>query len=339
MLTGEETMEIRVLRRQGMSIREISRRTGVSRNTVRRYLRNNGEPMYGPRPPTGSKLDPFKEYLATRSQAAHPDRLPATVLFEEIRAMGYDGGITILRDYLRAIRPTSAPDPVVRFETGPGEQMQVDFCCVRKGKHRLSAFVALLGYSRAAFVRFVGDERLETLLTCHEEAFAYFDGIPRSVLYDNMKTVVIERDGYGPGRHRFHPRFRDFAGHHGFIPRLCQPYRAKTKGKVERFIRYLRGSFIVPLATRLKQAGLVLDVGTANAEVLTWLRETANRRKHGTTGQLPSTLLEEDRRGLLPLPPSWTDKARPAALPTPHPIQRDLSVYEEVLRVSAEVRQ
>jgi transposase len=329
-------MEIRVLWRQGMSIREIARNTGVSRNTVRRYLRTASDPAYGPRPPQGSKLDPFKDYLVVRCKAAHPDRLPGTVLLKEIRSMGYDGGITILRDYLRAIRPTPAPDPVVRFETRPGEQLQVDFCSVRKGTVRLSAFVAVLGYSRAAFVRFVSDERLETLLTCHEEAFFYFGGVPRSILYDNMKTVVIERDGYGPGRHRFHPRFRDFAGHHGFAPRLCRPYRAKTKGKVERFISYLRGSFIVPLATRLRQAGLTLDVATANAEVLAWLRETANERMHGTTGHKPSALLVEDRRCLLPLPPPWVDQARPAALPVPHPIQRDLSVYDELLRATAE---
>lgn len=339
MLTGEEAMEVRVLKRQGMSIREISRRTGLSRNTVRRYLGDHGQPVYGPRAPVESKLDPFKAYLEERVRAAHPEIIPATVLLEEIKRLGYGGGITILRDHLRLMKPRPMPEPVIRFETRPGEQMQVDFCVIRGGSSRMSAFVAVLGHSRAAFVRFVLDERMETLLACHEDAFAYFGGVPRSVLYDNMKTVVIERDGYGPGRHRFHPRFRDFSSHYGFLPRLCKPYRAKTKGKVERFISYLRHSFVLPLAIRLKQAGLVLDVATANAEVLAWLRETANRRVHATTGLQPLDMLEEERPHLGPLPPPWRDHAQPMVLPMPYPIQRDLSVYEALLSPWAEVRQ
>ena len=110
--------------------------------------------------------------------------------------------------------------------------------------------------------------------------------MPREVLYDNMRTVVLERDGYGRGRHRFHPAFLDFARHCGFRPRLCPPYRAQTKGKVERFIRYLRQSFYVPLASRLAQEGLIVDRETANLAVKRWLREVANARVHGTTGEV-----------------------------------------------------
>ncbi len=200
---------------------------------------------------------------------------------------------------MTSLRPQFEPEPLVRFETAPGEQMQVDYCCLRPGKHRLSAFVAVLGYCRAAFVRFVSDERLETLLDCHEQAFAFFGGVPRKVLYDNMKTVVIERDGYGPDLHRFQPQFKDFAEHHGFQPKLCRPYRAKTKGKVERFNHYLKHSFAYPLTTRLKQAGLVLDVTTANAEVGIWLRDVANLRTHGTTGESPAELLKQERPFLI----------------------------------------
>ena len=112
------------------------------------------------------------------------------------------------------------------------------------------------GHCALAYVEFVTDERVETLIGRPRERLPEsFGGVPREVLYDNMRTVVLERDGYGRGRHRFHPGFLDFARHCGFRPRLCAPYRAQTKGKVERFIRYLRHSFYVPLASRLAPGG------------------------------------------------------------------------------------
>ncbi|MBP1208357.1 hypothetical protein JOD97_006449 [Duganella sp. 1411] len=117
-----------------------------------------------------------------------------------------------------------------------------------------------MGYSRASYVEFVSDMKVATLIGCHERAFAAFGGMPRKVLYDNMKTVVIERDVYGEGQHRYHAGFLDFTKHSGFRIKLCQPYRAQTKGKVERFNGYLRRSFYVPLASRLGQSGLQLDV-------------------------------------------------------------------------------
>ena len=137
--------------------------------------------------------------------------------------------------------------------------MQVDWAVIRRGSNRLSVFVATLGWSRAAYVEFVTDERVETLIEAHEDAFLSFGGTPPEVLYDNMRTIVLERHGYGRGRYRFHPGFLDFARHCGFRPRPCAPYRAQTKGKVERFIRYLRHSFYVPLASRLAQEGLIVD--------------------------------------------------------------------------------
>jgi hypothetical protein len=114
-------------------------------------------------------------------------------------------------------------------------------------------------------VEFVDDERLETLLGCQERAFYAFGGVPREVLYDNMHAVVTARDAYGPGQQRYNRSFLDFAHHYGFRPRLCQPYRPRTKGKVERFIRYLRASFDVPLASQLSPEGLKVDRDTANA--------------------------------------------------------------------------
>jgi transposase len=200
MLRVEAVMEIRILHRQGMSIRGIARELGLARKTVRRCLRDGSgvPPRYGPRPERPSKLDPHKEYLRRRVAEAHPRWIPATVLLAEIRGRGYDGGISILKDHLRPLKPRPQPEPLVRFETAPGEQMQADWATLRRGRDRLSAFIATLGHSRAAYVEFVADERLETLLACHEHAFASFGGVPREVLYGNMKAVVLERDAYGP---------------------------------------------------------------------------------------------------------------------------------------------
>ena len=338
MLVAEEAVEIRVLSRQGKGVREIARMLKVSRNTVRRYLRSEGLPRYR-RESRASKLDSYKQYIDRRVKAAAPDWIPATVLLRELRALGYAGGYSILKDHLATLRPVAQPEPVIRFETDPGRQMQADFATIRRGRDRLAVFIATLGWSRATYVEFVSDERLETLLGCHENAFYFFGGVPREVLYDNMRTVVTDRDQYGPGLHRYNRTFLDFAHHHGFLPRLCRPYRAQTKGKVERFIGYLRGSFYIPLASQLRPEGLKVDRDTANARAGTWLREIANARVHATTGEVPLVRLELERERLQPLPTSWpglipkTGVKRPRPLPCGY--QHSLRIYEEL--ITAEV--
>jgi transposase len=207
-------------------------------------------------------------------------------------------------------------------------------------------FVATLGWSRAAYAEFVADERLETLLAAHERAFLAFGGVPREVLYDNMRTVVLERDGYGPGKHRFHPGFLDFAGHCGFRPRLCQPYRARTKGKVERFIRYLRGSLWVPLASQMAAEGVVVDRSAANLAAGRWLREVANARVHATTGAVPAERLEVERAALLPVPSPYGGLTRPPSADPPlvslgRPLvglQHPLAVYDALFTVPVALR-
>jgi transposase len=302
MVGAEAALEVRILHRHGKGIREIARETGLSRNTVRRYLRDEAAGRYKVRPKRAAKLDPFKDYVIERLAAAVPDGIPASVLLAELRERGYSGGYTMLKAFVASRKPASVAAPTVRFETAAGEQMQVDWAVIRRGGDRLSVFVATLGWSRASYVEFVTDERVETLIGAHENAFLAFGGVPREVLYDNMRTVVLERNAYGRGRHRFHPGFLDFARHCAFQPRLCQPYRAQTKGKVERFIRYLRASFYVPLASRLAQEGLGVDRETANSAVARWLREVANARVHGTTGELPSERRVIERPHLQALP-------------------------------------
>ena len=334
MLVAEEAVEIRVLSRQGKSIRDIARLLKVSRNTVRRYVRGEGLPRYE-RKARPSKVDDYKQYIAERVRAAAPEWIPATVLLRELRALGYPGGVSILKDHLATLKPVARPEPLIRFETEPGRQMQVDFATIRRGKDRLAVFIATLGWSRAAYVEFVIDERMETLLGCHERAFYFFGGVPREVLYDNMRTVVTERDRYGPGLHRYNRTFLDFAHHHGFVPRLCQPYRPRTKGKVERFIRYLRASFYVPLASQLSPEGLKVDRETGNARVGTWLREVANARVHATTGEIPWVRLEQERERLQAIPAPWPGTLQPAAPKRPAALprgyQHPLRVYEELI--------
>ena len=171
-------------------------------------------------------------------------------------------------------------------------------------------FIATLGWSRAAYVEFCDDERVETLIRAHENALLAFGGVPIEVLYDNMRTVVIERNTYGRGIHRFHPGFLDYARHAGFLPRLCQPYRAQTKGKVERFIGYLKRSFWVPFVASMRQVGLKPDKHAANAAVASWLREVANARVHATTSEVPTKRLVIEAQMLQPLARRiWRDQS------------------------------
>lgn len=345
-------MEVRILRKQGKSLRAIAQAIGASVNTVRKYLASEAAPRYRPRPPKPGKLAAFETYLRERVAAAHPAWIPATVLYREVKERGFTGCERLVSRFVRHLKPAKAEDPVVRFETEPGRQLQVDW--IEFKRDRLAAFVATLGHCRASFVRYVTDERIETLVACHVAAFEFFDGVPREVLYDNVKTVVIERDAYGPGQHRFHATLWDLAKHYGFQPRLCRPYRARTKGKVERFNRYLRHSFHVPLVSRLKQSDLRLDCQTANFEVLRWLSEVANVRVHGETGRVPAEALAEERPQLQPLPAPYCGEVRRArprradpvapgalvrALPAkahmPLPAQHDLAMYDALLAEAA----
>ncbi len=318
MISDEVYVEIRILRKQGLSLRQIAAEVGCAINTVRTHLSAPALPRYERKVKRPSKLSPFETYLRERQAAAYPDWIPASVLYREIVAQGYVGGGSQLRAFMRTLKPTLPKEPVVRFETEPGAQMQVDWVEFRKGRRPLYAFCATLGYSRASHVEFVSDMKVSTLITCHEHAFAAFGGVPRHVLYDNMKAVILERDAYGEGEHRYHAGFLDYARHCGFVIKLCRPYRAKTKGKVERFNGYLRHSFYIPLVARLKQAGLELDVATANAQVQPWLADIANPRLHGTTGAMPAQRLLEERSALQPLPPAWRGDIA-AARPQPQP--------------------
>lgn len=328
-------MEIKVMARRGQSIRQIARELGLSRNTVRRHLRGPEAVQYGPRAARQTKLEPYWPYLAERMKHALPRRIPAVVLLREIRELGYPGGLTQLKLWLAA-RQAPVVEPVVRFETAPGKQMQADFTWVRKGRDPLVALVATLGYSRASFVLFGRSEDSAALAAGLRAAFDYFGGVPEHVLFDNPKTIVIERDAYGQGRHRWNAALLELAEECGFTPKLCRPYRAQTKGKVERFNRYLKESFVTPLAASLKAAGLQLTPELANPAVRRWLDEVANARVHATTGAVPAVRLAEERALMLAAPAlaAPTPVMPRVALPT-ESLQHPLAVYDTLLEVAA----
>lgn len=332
MLTGEAIMEIGILSRRGMGVRAIARELGIARNTVRKYLRGEAVRRQSERRPgRPRKLAPYEHWLRQRVEAAAPVQLPATVLHREIAAMGYDGSERTVRRFVARLQPPPAVEPVERFETAPGHQAQMDWATHRLGRQRIYSFVGTLCFSRWLYLEYVDSTAAEVLVACHRRMFADFGGIPREILYDNMKTVVTQRDAYGRGRHRFHDAIWLLAGECGYRPRLCRPCRPQTKGKVERSIGYVRHSFFEPLVTRAALEDRVPELDELNAEARLWCASVANVRTHGTTGERPVDRLTAEHAAMQP----WTG---PATRPTErarwprYPLQRSPRTYDAVLR-------
>jgi transposase len=294
MLTGGSVKQIYELHGAGLSIRGIAERLELSRNTVRKYLREPGVPVAKPRPKRPSKLDPCRAYLEERIGAG---LLNTAVLLRELRARGYDGGATILKEYVEPRRGARQPAATVRFETAPGEQAQIDWGSFRyrtaDGTERsLWCFVLVLSWSRAIYTAFAPKADVATFIRCHLEAFERLGGIPRRCLYDNAKVVVLKRDS--AGEPVWNERFLDFALRLGFELRLCRPYRPQTKGRVESGVKYVRGSFW-PTAR-------FSDLADLNRQARTWADEVADPRIHGTTLERPAERLVREQPHLLALP-------------------------------------
>jgi transposase len=335
--------ETRVLLRhyleQGVGKAELARKLGVSRRTVYHWIEtaqldrdlDDEAVRYTPRPPVPTKLDSFKGIVQERLRAF--PRLTAQRVFEEVRAAGYNGGYTQLKQYVRHVRPRPIEDAVRRFETPAGFQGQVDFASFNLPWGRRYALVVVLGYSRLLWVRFYPRQNMQALFAGLESAFGAFGGVPQELLFDQMRSVVIGDDRLSRGALVLNGEFLRFAAHWGFRPRACRPYRAKTKGKVERPIRYLRESFFYG-RTFLNDADL-------NTQTERWLATTANRRRHRTVGEEPQLRFERDERFALkslapsPYPRLHCVAPTPASRKTLYPIEvqrRPLSVYAEVVR-------
>jgi transposase len=234
---------------QGLSKSEVARTLGVSRRTLYHWIHggqldrdlDNEAVRYGPRPPVPRKIDRYREMILARL-AEYP-RLSATRLFDEVRATGYPGGYSQVKEYVREVRPGPPADPVVRFETPPGLQAQVDFAEFRLPWGKRYALLVVLGYSRLLWLQFYPRQTLTVLMCGLEEAFMAFGGVPAELLFDQMKAVIIEDQREVGGKLLENIEFVRFAAHWGFRIRACRPYRAKTKGKVERPVGYVRESF------------------------------------------------------------------------------------------------
>jgi transposase len=283
---------------QGRSIRRIAAELGIARNTVRTYLRAEGVPKPKPRRRRGSCLDPFASYVDERLAAGVTN---CVVLLRELRARGYAGSYALLTAYVRPRRRPRQPKATVRFETEPGAQAQVDFGQCRYATEdgttkQVWVFAMVLSWSRAIYVEFVPRADEATFLRCHYQAFVAFGGIPRTCLYDNTKLVVLERDG--DGEPVWQRSFLDLCRRLGFTPRLCQPYRPRTKGRVERGIDYVKENFWPSVR--------FTDLLDLNTQAQGWVRTVADVRIHGTTGEQPAARLERERAHLLALPTAAT---------------------------------
>ena len=297
LLRGKDVQEIEELKRQGLSIKAISKLTGYDRKTIRKYLiQPETTPVYGPRGPRLSKLDSFKTYIRERLKAGVWN---GRVIMRELRERGYAGGYTILTDWLRSQRESAQVTAVRRFETPPGRQAQVDWghfgtIDVDAAERKLWGFSFTLGYSRAMFTEAALDQKLGTLLRMHEEAFRQLGGVPEEILYDRMKTVWLKTDERG--EIVWHPVFWDFAQYWGFRPRLCRPYRAQTKGKIESGVKYVRRNFLCGLQGREPA-----NLEDLNAELRRWTWEVCNQRVHGTTHEHVHRRWTEEKAKLHPI--------------------------------------
>ena len=289
--------EIKELKREGLSIRAISRLTGYDRKTISRYLlAPAGRPVYKTRPSAATNLEPFKGYLKERLKAGVWN---AQVLFRELRERDYGGGYSTLTEWLRPQRKEGLVVAVRRFETPPGKQAQVDWghlgSLSEAGSERaMWGFTITLGYSRMMMAEAATDQRLGTLLRMHESAFRQWGAVPEEILYDRMKTVWTGIDERG--EIIWNAIFLDFARYWGFTPRLCRPYRPQTKGKIESGVKYVRRNFLCGLLGREPDS-----LGDLNAELRCWVAEVANRRVHGTTHEQVLLRFDEDLFSMQPI--------------------------------------
>jgi len=293
-----EIVLIHDLHKQGLSITAIARKVGCDRKTVRKYLELGLEaPAYGPRQPRPRVVEPFEAYLRERV-VAFPD-LTGARLLREIREMGYEGCYTAVTDFLRDVRPAKRTKFERRFETPPGRQAQVDFAefsvefTDEPGVTRkVWLFSMILGHSRWIWGRFASSQNLQSVMRCHIAAFSAMGGAPEEILYDRMKTAVIGEDEAGVIT--YNPSLVALLNHYGAVPRACRPYRAKTKGKVERPFRYIRQDFFLARTFR--------NIDDLNAQFDAWRREVANPRVHATTGRVVEEAFAEEHPSLRPLP-------------------------------------
>ena len=300
-MVGQEQWEvIRERHGAGVSVSSIARDLGLDRKTVRRCLNQAAWKPYQREAARPTLLAAHQAWLTRRAPQVN---YSARILHQELRAQhGFTGCYELVKLAVRPLRVLSQAASLTqrRFETAPGEQAQVDWGQVRvwlgDERVRVHVFVMTLGFSRRGYAEGYLHERLDNLLSAHERAFAHFGGVCQAMLYDRMRTVTLgtAEDDAGVRRARLNDTFVAFAGHWGFRIRLCQPYRAQTKGKVESGVKYVKRNFIPGRRFR--------DLEDFNAQLAAWQAEIADVRIHGTTHQRPIERFAEEAKALMPGP-------------------------------------
>jgi transposase len=305
--------QIIVLYVQGWSIRALSRNFAMGRNTIRRIIRNNRnrrqrghDALDRCRPVRrASKLDAFKPMIGELLEQ-YPD-ITGVRMCEELSASGFDGGRTIVKGYLRNIRPRPKKEPVVRFETPPGYQGQMDWSpytlnFTRSGRQTVLCFSYILGYSRRQYIDFTTDRKFYTLIRRHQDAFAHFNGVPNTCLYDGEKTVILRWEA---GQAVYNPAFVAFVTHYHCRPVGCLPGRAQTKGKVEAPFQYIEKNLL--------NAREFEDLQALRQMAAWWLANRSDVHVHDTTGRRPLELfIEHEQSALTALPAHPYDSAEVA---------------------------
>lgn len=296
MIAMEVFMDILALRRQGYKLREISRKLGIHRTTITKYLNSGQAPQYHKQKRKESILDPFKQMI---SDWLEQDNFRASWIFEQIKNLGYTGGYDTVKVYVRTVKAGKRRQAFTRFETIPGLQGQVDWADFKisitgAADITLYLFVLVLGFSRAMYAELVPKCSLQAFLDAHLHAFQYLGGVPVELLYDNMRHVFM---GPQNGRKVINVELMHFANHCLFKPVLCPPYSPWVKGKVERPIDYIRERFWRGYAFK--------DIASANQDLSHWLSQTANRRIHGTHHQLVDVRWQQEVKQLSPIPADY----------------------------------
>lgn len=297
---------------EGWSIRELSRSFNLGRNTVRRIIRSGkarrdeGCPtLPDKKTPRSSKLDPHLP-LIRQILDSYPD-ITGERLYDKLKEAGYKGGITIVRQRLREIRPRPKRTPTVRFETEPGLQGQMDWSLYtipfrRTGKTQVLCFSYILGFSRRHYIDFTINRKFHTLIRRHQDAFRHFDGVPKQCLYDGEKTILLRWEA---GQPVYNPSFIDFITHYCCKPLACRPGRPQTKGKIEAPFQYVEKNFL--------NGRTFQDLDALKEKAQWWLQEKSDLHIHDTTGRPPLELfLHEEQAALIPLPHHHYDSSEVA---------------------------
>ena len=275
---------------KGKSAYAIGKELGISKNTAKKYM-NQPKAEHGLKGRTKpSKLDPFKPEI---NEMIENGIFNCVVILERLKDIGYTGGITIIKDYVKPFRPARSAPAVRRYETPPGKQAQMDWGIIhyideRGNTHKAPVFIMILGNSRCKYIEFTKRCDIYSLLRCIVNAFEYYGGVPEVVLTDRMKTVI---NGSEAGKPIWNSRFEDFAADMGFVPKVCRVKRPQTKGKVERLVDYVKDNFLPGRQFK--------DLHDLNSQAFEWCRKV-DSKIHGTTGEIPLEALNKEP--FLPLP-------------------------------------